>query len=276
MYSGRSGIVEGTYWADIYREDLGIVFEAIISGPEAWQAALAARDLPDIIAGPPADAIQTLVQGGMLVNLDDHKAKLPNVFAYGGAMIPYVRDNVSPGRVDLVSIWVSAPDPNPRGDANEGPAMRWDYYKELGYPEIVEFEDYLPVLKAMVERHPLTEDGQKVYGVSLWSDWDGNIMSLARSGFFGHTTIGFAEVDFATGASRSLLDDTSSYKRMLKFYFTANQMGILDPDSITQGWVTYLAKGTAGRFLFSPLTYGFGNFNTPEKAARGIGTKLVP
>jgi putative aldouronate transport system substrate-binding protein len=280
VFSGRSGIQdEGAYWVDIYREDLGIVLEAIIPSPEAWQAALAARDLPDIISSSNAEHINTMVQGGMLINLDDYKDKLPNVFAYGGAMIPYVRDNVSPGRLDVVSIWVGAP-VNPRGNSNLGPYLRWDYYKELGYPEIIEFEDYLPVLKAMVDRHPLTEAGQKVYGISLWSDWDGGILMSTASfpaEMMGRISAGsFLEIDPATGASWSVLDDASAYKRALKFYYTANQMGILDPDSITQGWTTFLEKGTAGRNLFGLQSYSHGSFNTPERAAAGVGTKLVP
>jgi hypothetical protein len=217
----------------------------------------------------------------MTINLDNYKDKLPSVFANGGAMLQYMRDNVSDGtgRLNFVRTHVGNIS-NTRGGNNMGPYLRWDYYKELGMPVITEFEDYLPVLKAMVDRHPFTEYGQKVYGLSAWSDWDGGMsmgVSTFLSSFYGWTGVGkYAEVDLKTGAFRSTLDDTSYYKRGLKFHFTANQMGILDPDSITQGWATYLEKGTAGRVLFGWQTYGLGNFNTSERAAVGIGGKLVP
>jgi putative aldouronate transport system substrate-binding protein len=279
LNEAEAGIWEGYFWMDILKEDLGIVFESILPSQESIQAALAARDLSDIFWTRAPEEINNVVQGGLLYNLDDYKAKLPNVFANGGAMLQYTRDNVSPGRLDFISANISNTS-NTRGENNLGPYLRWDYYKELGMPVITEFEDYLPVLKAMVDRHPLTENGQKVYGISLWSDWDGGMtMSTATflSNMMGQNSPGgFVEVDLKTGASRSFLDDTSYYKRSLKFYYTANQMGILDPDSITQGWVTFLEKGTAGRNLFGLQTYAFGSFNTPEKANAGVGTKLVP
>jgi putative aldouronate transport system substrate-binding protein len=273
------GILEGYYWTEILKEDLGIVFDIWSNTPENYQTYLSAQDLPDIAFTGNRGFVNTMVQADLLINLDDYKDKLPSVFANGGAMIQYMRDNVSnnTGRLNLLRTFVSNKS-NTRGGNNFGPYLRWDYYKELGMPVITEFEDYLPVLKAMVDRHPLTEDGQKVYGISLWSDWDGSYMAAASypMNMMGqHTPGGFLEMDLKTGASRSFLDDTSYYKRALKFYYDANQMGILDPESVTQGWSTLMEKATAGRSLFGLQTYAFGTFNTAEVAAAGIGAKLV-
>jgi putative aldouronate transport system substrate-binding protein len=277
----QAGVQEGYYWTDILKEDLGIALEMVHSTRENLQAAIAARDLPDIVSINTPEFINNIVQGDLMVNHDDYKAKLPNVFANGGAMLQYMRDNVSngTGRLYFLRTYLSNTG-SAHGENNMGPYLRWDYYKELGMPAITEWEDYLPVLKAMVDRHPLTEDGQKVYGVSLWSDWDGG-MSMSVAGFLASyygwiSPGGFLEVDLKSSASRSFLDDSSYYKRMLKFIYTANQMGILDPDSITQGWATFLEKGTAGRSLFGWQIYAHGNFDTAEKAAQGIGTRLVP
>jgi putative aldouronate transport system substrate-binding protein len=272
----ETGIWEGYYWTEILKEDLGIVLEAILPTGESVQAALAARDLPDVFVTGIQYA-NNASQAGLMVNLDDYKAKLPNLFANGGGMLQYGRDTFS-GRLDFVRNYVSNTRYT-RGVNNEGPHLRWDYYKELGYPEITEIEDYLPVLKAMVDRHPQTESGQKIYGISLFSGWSdegtmGPVSLTTMMGYFNPG--GFLEVDLETGASRSQLDDASVYKRGLKFYYTANQMGILDPDSIAQVYPTYSEKGTAGRVLFSTWPWGFGSFNTPEKAAAGVGTKLVP
>jgi putative aldouronate transport system substrate-binding protein len=275
----QPGLREGYYWTDILKEDLGIVLEFVPSSDENIQAYLASGDLPDLIIMDKVNFISRMIRAGLMVNLDEHKDRLPNLFANGGAMLRYIRDNVSPGRLDFVRTTVSNTAPTRGGDG--GPHLRWDYYKELGYPEIVEFEDYLPVLKAMVDRHPLTEAGQRVYGISLWSDWDGGVYMWPAVGVTGsmgtlYNPGSFLELDIRTGAFRSFLDDGSCYKRALKFYFTANQMGILDPDSITQGWDTYLEKGTAGRDLFGLMSYFSGSFNTPERAARVVGTKMVP
>jgi putative aldouronate transport system substrate-binding protein len=276
-----AGVQEGYYWTEILKEDLGIALEFVPSTPENVQAYLASGDIPDIAMFGSATDLETAIKAGLLVNYDDHKARLPNLFANGGAMPQYMRDNMSAGTGGFYGIRVFITNkPSKIGTNNMGPYLRWDYYKELGMPEIVEFEDYLPVLKTMVDRHPVTESGQKVYGISLWSSWDnGQKMAAAYypmqlMGQFSPG--GYLEVDLRTGASRSMLDDDSYYRRVLKFYFNANQMGILDPESITQRWETFLEKGTAGRNLFALQIYGMGNFDTPEKAAQGIGFRLVP
>jgi putative aldouronate transport system substrate-binding protein len=51
----------------------------------------------------------------------------------------------------------------------------------------------------------------------------------------------------------------------------------LDPDSINQGYADMLAKGTAGRVLFSYWPWGApGQFRTAEREAAGIGYGMVP
>ena len=44
-----------------------------------------------------------------------------------------------------------------------GYVVRWDYYKELGYPPINNEDDYLKVLLQMHEKHPFTEEGYPTY-----------------------------------------------------------------------------------------------------------------
>ena len=46
---------------------------------------------------------------------------------------------------------------------NRGFVVRWDYYKELGYPPITDEDDYLRVLKQMYANHPFTEEGYPTY-----------------------------------------------------------------------------------------------------------------
>ncbi len=59
------------------------------------------------------------------------------------------------------------------------PQLRYDLYKAVGAPEIKDMWDYLPVLKQMQELYPVNEDGQTVYGVSYFPDWDGNFQTFA-------------------------------------------------------------------------------------------------
>ena len=43
-----------------------------------------------------------------------------------------------------------------------GLTIRWDWYKELGYPEVKNEDDFLNVVKQIVDLHPTTENGDKV------------------------------------------------------------------------------------------------------------------
>lgn len=46
-----------------------------------------------------------------------------------------------------------------------GHYLRWDLYKEAGYPKLENYdEDLLDVLEQMVALEPETADGQKTYG----------------------------------------------------------------------------------------------------------------
>ncbi len=165
-----------------------------------------------------------------------------------------------------------------------GPNIRWDLYQQLGSPEIKTLNDYLPVLKQMQELEPKSESGRPTYGISLWSDWDGNYMTLAKvvSQFYG-----FNEGDGLNPAGlivthqnkpewQGVLDEDGYYLQGLKFYYDANQMGLLDPDSLTQKFSDVSNKFKDGQIFFSHFPWVDNVYNTPERVAEGKGLALVP
>jgi putative aldouronate transport system substrate-binding protein len=133
----------------------------------------------------------------------------------------------------------------------------------------------------MQDAHPVNDDGQKVYGFSLWNDWDKQ--SVAPATYIA-TTFGY-DVEYVShlcqtyvDGSRtpiSILDDNGPYKRVLKFFFTANQMGLMDPNSATQNFSVASAKATAGRVLYVHWDW-FGSFNSAENKNQGKGFMQVP
>ena len=157
--------------------------------------------------------------------------------------------------------------------------MRWDYYAELGYPEIGTLEDLLPVLKDMQEAHPTTPDGKPVYGLSLFKDWDGNMMVMAKQPtcFYGFDEMGFVLAQADGSEYQSIIDSDSAYVRSLKFFYEANQMGLVDPESTTQNYDIMDAKFKAGQVLFSPWPWlGQAAFNTDEHLQAGQGFQILP
>jgi putative aldouronate transport system substrate-binding protein len=125
----------------------------------------------------------------------------------------------------------------------------------------------------MQDAYPQTEGGQKVYGISAFPAWDGLRMSMASqlSVMYGwdseySSSVIETKVD-ASETPRKITDDESMYKRVVKFLFSANQMGIMDPDSATQTWDAISAKWKEdGRILFSPWAWSVSGFNTTENA----------
>ena len=118
-------------------------------------------------------------------------------------------------------------------DPTFGPYLRWDLYEQLGCPEIGSLEDLLPVLKQMQELYPETESGQKTYGFSFFSDWDGNLMNAAKQPccFYGYDEFGFLLAKADGSDYQDIADSDSLYMRVLKLYFDANQLGLVDPES---------------------------------------------
>lgn len=160
-----------------------------------------------------------------------------------------------------------------------GPYGRWDLYARLGYPEMKTIEDLLPVLQQMHDLEPVNADGEPTYAMSLWKDWDGGSMMAATQFYaiFGYGDQMNYVFPHATEDSYiTLLDEDGIYFRTLKFYFDLNQLGLLDPDSITQTFSEVTTKEQTGRVLFNWFNPIKANFNTAERLAEGKAVTLLP
>lgn len=164
--------------------------------------------------------------------------------------------------------------PNEITEPTNSACLRWDLYKEIGYPEIHTLEDLLPILKQMQELEETSESGQKVYAFSLFSDWDSDIMhnAGALSALYGYDPQGFALFNIVTGETQSMIADDSFYVRGLKFLFDANQLGLVDPESTTQNFDTVSAKYSDGAIIYSMWPWlGTGYYNSQKNMEAGKG-----
>ncbi len=174
--------------------------------------------------------------------------------------------------------------PSEGEDMTWGPDLRWDLYAKLGYPKINTMEDYLPVLKQMQQLEPKSDSGKPTYGFSLWSDWDGDKMCLAKqyANVYGYdegdsfNPGGIVLISNTTDKYQALLDKDSYYMKGLKLYYSANQMGLMDPDSISQKYEDVVNKYKDGQVLFSWFPWMDNIYNTAERQAAGKGIKMVP
>jgi hypothetical protein len=138
-------------------------------------------------------------------------------------------------------------------------------------------EDLLPALKKMQDLEKVSELGKPVYGMTLFSDWDGNFMRCATTFVetYGYwmtpgTSSVFTWVWSDQLRTQRLDDDNGLYYRNLKFLFNANQMGLVDPDSPTHTWNDVATKTRDGQILMSLWSWsGVSQYNTK---ARGNGS----
>ncbi|MCI9073318.1 MAG: extracellular solute-binding protein [Lachnospiraceae bacterium] len=151
--------------------------------------------------------------------------------------------------------------------------LRWDLYKELGYPEIKNLDDMVEVLAQMKEICPTDDNGKTTYGVSLFNDWDGDMVMFVKStasAYYGYDEFGFGLYNPTDQTFHPCLEENGPYLTCLKFYNTLYQRGLLDPDSQTQkydGMVEDYQNGTAFLNVFNFL--GAAMYNSEAHAAEG-------
>lgn len=151
------------------------------------------------------------------------------------------------------------------------PQVRYDLYTQLGSPVIETFEDFIPVIADMVALEPVTSAGTKTYGVSSFIDWDGDMVMMvkATAALYGWDEFGFGLYHAVTQEYQDCLAEGGWYLRCLKFYNTLNQMGLYDPDSMTQNWNQFSEKAKNGAFVWNPFEWMVTPFNTDDNKAQG-------
>ena len=159
--------------------------------------------------------------------------------------------------------------------------IRWDLYKELGYPEVKNLDDLLDLFKKMKEICPKDENGNDTYAVSLWPDWDGDMVMYVKSfvtAYYGYDEHGIGLYDSATGTYHDALEENGPYLESLKFFNDLYQNNLLDPDSMTATWDTMIAKVKAGGTFFSIFNYaGSDGYNTDDHLAKNqMMLSMVP
>lgn len=304
--SGCSGPLTG--WLDDFVvKHTGCHIEFVDLTAEVTQTLMAGGELPDLISFRTGDweNVDIAINGNMLVCLDEYQDVLPDLMENVAIGLQFIRDMhsadtgkafVAPDNVgeyySTIATYSTA-SPNDQYAAN----VRWDIYQAIGAPEVSTFDDFLTVLREMQDYYPETEDGQKVYAFSLFPDWDAKsfwhaTQILTLEGKWNGLDKYFLEWDFANNEVSELLAEDSSYMKALKFFYEANQLGLVDPDSLTQSRATALEKVNAGQTLTAWVWTSGAGFNTNDNVnadtpvgfasvifdeyAPGVGAQAMP
>lgn len=269
---------------DKFNMELNIISPNVSGGGDTlYQTRCAAGNLGDLIITTAAGGkLQDLVTANLVMDMSDLIKDKENLGRYKES-IDYTNEKM----VKEEGVWCIPSEvselppttPQNTGDINFGAYVRWDLYKQMGYPEMETFEDLLPVMKEMQDIAGTSDSGKKVYAFSIFKDWDGDMMNLAVQipSFYGYNPIGFAfsKADDSE-PPQSAIEDDSVYIRALKFYFQANQMGLLDPESTTQNFDILSKKYEDGAVLFSPWPWLGQKYNTSARKAEGKGLMVAP
>ncbi|MGN1158639.1 MAG: extracellular solute-binding protein [Lachnospiraceae bacterium] len=263
------------WFAQVMLEKFNVKLNIIPNAEGVFATRMEAGDLGDIVIwGDDSNDYLQAVEKGMLYDWNEDNL----LDEYG----PYIKENMSfalEKNMNLSGgtlygfghdVAVSAED---RQNFFYTWDLRWDLYKELGYPAINNLDDMVEVLAQMKEICPTDDVGKTTYGVSLFNDWDGDMVMFVKStasAYYGYDEFGFGLYDSETGTYYPCLDENGPYLTCLKFYNDLYQRGLLDPDSQTQkydGMVEDYQNGTAFLNVFQWM--GSGLYNSETHTAEG-------
>lgn len=291
MMSNYAGIQPG-WFAKILKDKFNMEHNIIATNLEGGDSKLATMmasgDLGDLVVfgDNSVDTIKNAIDAGLLLDWNDNDLlqtygqtflqEFPEALEYNKAMFGNGEKVYGIG----YNVSYDSKGPNEGTDMIWGPYIRWDLYEALGCPEFTTLEEFLPVLKQMQEMCPTSDTGKPTYAFSMWSDWDNTHMMFAKQygAMHGYNDGDTGNLLFINGAEpkyESFLEENGMYYRSLKLFYDANQMGLVDPDSISQKNADVTAKIADGQVLFSYFSWVTG-YNTPTHTAEGKGMYMVP
>lgn len=268
---------------DKFNMELNIIAPNVAGGGDTlYQTRSAAGELGDmVLINTNNGRLNDVVSAGLVMDATDLMDGKDIVKNYGDAV-----DATNTGlSEDGMFAFPNSVSSDPATESSEGleptfgPYIRWDYYKEVGYPEMKNLDDLLDVLEQMQTKAREEEGTNDIYAISLFKDWDDNMMNNAKqiACMYGFDEVGFDLLSAVGTETQSIIDDDSMYIQALKFFYEANKRGLVDPDSTTQNYDTWTAKYSNGKVLYCPWPWvGQSMYNTSENTAEGKGFMFAP
>ena len=263
-------------------EETGVLISPVTAGGDRGTILLSSGEVGDCLMVYNATMLKTCVENGMMLDLSTlvSEEKTPAILS-------------NPDRIQMAQVLSETDDGSyyflPVQCGSEGAPMtpyhslfnvRWDLYKQMGYPEVTDTDSMLALLSEMQKLNPTTEDGKTVYGYSL------ELGNFRQAYWPWHYTFGyytsndFISTNINTGEMvYEPLDENSPMWSFLEYLNKAYKAGLFDPDSFTQTGDDMKAKIAAGQVL-SPIwasdgvQYEAANPNTAEEF-RGFQTLPV-
>lgn len=274
-----SGELTG-WFAELMKQKYNVVMTIIPDSDGTFDTRMESGDLGDIVVfGSTGNQYQRAATSGMLFDWNEDDI-LSDYGPYVKAHMPYALENNanlnnSIGAGDVVygfghNVATSTEDHEAFFYTMD---LRWDLYKELGYPEVNTIDDLYNLFVSMKEICPTDEAGNETYAVSMWPDWDGNMVMYVKAFatcYWGYDEMGFGLYDVETGKYHDALEPDGPYLKSLKFFNKLYQAGLVDPNSITQTYDKMSEKAQNGGIFYSIFDYaGSQLYNSEEHLSAG-------
>ncbi len=268
---------------DRFNIDLNIIAPQV-AGDAIYQTRTSSGNLGDIVLLDSVD-FADCVKAGLI---KDITADLPNYSNLNGYIdqINVYNSGLEGNSGQIFGIPTQMMNTSPTSYSEDviysSPLLRWDYYSELGMPDIKDLDGLIDVLGQMQKAHPTNEAGDPCYAVSLWPDWDNNDNMLGIANVVQLTTwygekIKDSAILKADGKTFvPLTDKTATYYKMLKFLNNMYKAGLVDPDSGTQDWNAACAKMSAGQVNLFWYSWQVGFWNSQDRLTNGTAMIFVP
>ena len=273
-----SGLQTG-WFADVMLQKFNVKLNIIPEAGGAYQTRMESGNLGDIVVwGNDGEQYINAVKGGMLYDWNQDKlletwgpyinanmkyALQKNKFTSKTGKVYGFGHNVSTSSKDIQAFFYTWD-------------LRYDLYEKIGKPEIKDLYDMVEILAKMKEVCPTDDNGNPTYGLSLFNDWDGNMVMYVKSlatAYFGYDEFDFGLYDSETGTFHGCLEENGPYFYAVKFINKLNQKGLVDPDSLTQkynGMSEDYQNGTAFWNIFNWMASGTYNTAAHIEAGKGM------
>lgn len=275
--------------AKMLKEKFNVVVNIIPSGDGVYETRMESGFLGDIVVfGSDGENYTRALEAGLLYDWNEDDL----LQEYGPYIYENMQDALNKNAEKTASVTGGEPVVYGFGHDVAGSSAdhasffytwdtRWDLYKELGYPEIKDMDDLLQLLKDMKEICPTDDNGNETYGVSLWPDWDGDMVMYVKAfatAYYGYDEHGVGLYDPATGTFHGALEENGPYLTALKFFNQLYQNNLLDPNSMTQTYDNMYEKVQAGGVFFSMFNYSgsLGYNSEKHQAENKMMCSLVP
>jgi multiple sugar transport system substrate-binding protein/putative aldouronate transport system substrate-binding protein len=270
-FQGVQGGWFGKIIKDKFNIELNIIAPQVSGDAKAlYQTRTSAGKLGDIIILDNAD-LQDCIKAGLIADItkDVQNSTYLKQYLEQYTVFNTGLEGNAEGKIYGLPCQITNTSPTSYSETEvySSPMLPWDYYTEIGAPEMKNLDDLLNVLEQIQAKHPKNDAGDANYAISLWSDWDGTSIETVNQivKWYGYEVNGSILLG-VNGDMKELTDDDGAYLKMLRFFYDANKRGLIDPDSGTQDWDTACTKMKNKQVLLFWYSWQRGFWNTPDRA----------